>query len=389
MGCPLRRPGQDGAPDDDREKEAERVAQTEASDPWWKKASLTTVAMSQACATTSSAVVPPTATARTTKRLVVRGERSNRGSKGPPPRRPETAAVPVVPGVRAGALGSGRARATALLVVRRGLRTSSTPALCIWRSHCGQEVLATPGAEDPRYQRHVNPKGVTTAAIRWSARARVCSVRAHKLTESHVHARRSYVHDHGREPDRSVLPLVPLTEELTIALLICVDMGVAFAETAGRELAELMAPATTRDRRVGGDDGHSARDRGQPRARPRRLRDPAQDARRSTSARRGRSRCTPSPPTSRSACAWTRHGSTRCGAPGRRRGRRHLDGRLAVVGASSRASDGRRAGGHRDAHDRGRRVEEALGEDAALVRTLGAMPLFHPDGSGGLVEDWG
>jgi adenine/guanine phosphoribosyltransferase-like PRPP-binding protein len=32
---------------------------------------------------------------------------------------------------------------------------------------------------------------------------------------------------------------------------------------------------------------------------------------------------------------------------------------------------------------------EALGTDAALVRTLGAMPLFHPDGAGGLVEDWG
>jgi hypothetical protein len=30
----------------------------------------------------------------------------------------------------------------------------------------------------------------------------------------------------------------------------------------------------------------------------------------------------------------------------------------------------------------------ALGEDAALVQTLGAMPLFHPDGQGGLVEDW-
>jgi hypothetical protein len=33
--------------------------------------------------------------------------------------------------------------------------------------------------------------------------------------------------------------------------------------------------------------------------------------------------------------------------------------------------------------------KEALGEDAALVRSLGAMPLFHPDGAGGLVEDWG
>jgi adenine phosphoribosyltransferase len=39
------------------------------------------------------------------------------------------------------------------------------------------------------------------------------------------------------------LPLVPLNDDLTIALLICVDMGVSFAETAGRELAELMRPA--------------------------------------------------------------------------------------------------------------------------------------------------
>ena len=39
------------------------------------------------------------------------------------------------------------------------------------------------------------------------------------------------------------LPLVPLNDDLTIALLICVDMGVAFAETAGRELADLMRPS--------------------------------------------------------------------------------------------------------------------------------------------------
>ena len=39
------------------------------------------------------------------------------------------------------------------------------------------------------------------------------------------------------------LPLVPLSDDLTIALLICVDMGVSFAETAGREFAELMRPA--------------------------------------------------------------------------------------------------------------------------------------------------
>src|SRR5271163_253142 len=39
------------------------------------------------------------------------------------------------------------------------------------------------------------------------------------------------------------LPLVPLSDDLTIALLICVDLGVSFAEVAGRELADLMRPA--------------------------------------------------------------------------------------------------------------------------------------------------
>jgi adenine/guanine phosphoribosyltransferase-like PRPP-binding protein len=39
------------------------------------------------------------------------------------------------------------------------------------------------------------------------------------------------------------LPLVRMTDDLTIALLICVDHGVAFSERAGRELAEQLAPA--------------------------------------------------------------------------------------------------------------------------------------------------
>jgi len=31
---------------------------------------------------------------------------------------------------------------------------------------------------------------------------------------------------------------------------------------------------------------------------------------------------------------------------------------------------------------------QSLGEDAAKVRALGSIPVFRPDGSGGLVEDW-
>jgi adenine/guanine phosphoribosyltransferase-like PRPP-binding protein len=38
------------------------------------------------------------------------------------------------------------------------------------------------------------------------------------------------------------LPLVALSDDLTIALLICVDHGVHFAEVAGKELADLMRP---------------------------------------------------------------------------------------------------------------------------------------------------
>jgi len=30
----------------------------------------------------------------------------------------------------------------------------------------------------------------------------------------------------------------------------------------------------------------------------------------------------------------------------------------------------------------------SLGEDASMVRALGSIPVFRPDGSGGLVEDW-
>jgi adenine phosphoribosyltransferase len=31
---------------------------------------------------------------------------------------------------------------------------------------------------------------------------------------------------------------------------------------------------------------------------------------------------------------------------------------------------------------------DALGPDAKMVRALGSIPVFRPDGSGGLVEDW-
>ena len=44
------------------------------------------------------------------------------------------------------------------------------------------------------------------------------------------------------------LPLVQVAPDVTIALLVCVDYGVAFSERAGEELAELLAD--TRPERV-------------------------------------------------------------------------------------------------------------------------------------------
>lgn len=51
------------------------------------------------------------------------------------------------------------------------------------------------------------------------------------------------VHETQVGSQRVELPLIPITDELVIALLISVDYGVAFAERAGRELAALLAPA--------------------------------------------------------------------------------------------------------------------------------------------------
>jgi adenine/guanine phosphoribosyltransferase-like PRPP-binding protein len=185
------------------------------------------------------------------------------------------------------------------------------------------------------------------------------------------------------------LPLVQLNEDLTIALLICVDMGVAFAETAGRELAELMAPARPEivvsvatmgiplaieaTRALGLDDYvilhktpkiHLGESWSEPvysitTDKPQRLRmDPARVA-----AVRGRR-----------AAVVDDVISTGASLSSALRLVRRMDAEPVVIGTLMTEGGG---------------WKQALGDDADLVRTLGAMPLFHPDGSGGLVEDWG
>ena len=185
------------------------------------------------------------------------------------------------------------------------------------------------------------------------------------------------------------LPLVPLNDDLTIALLICVDMGVAFAETAGRELAEMMRPAQPEivvsvatmgipiaieaSRALGLDDYvilhktpkiHLGEEWAEPvysitTDKPQRLRmDPAR-----VQAVRGKR-----------VAVVDDVISTGASLASALRLVRRMDADPVVIGTLMTEGGG---------------WKSVLGEDAAKVRTLGAMPLFHPDGQGGLVEDWG
>ena len=183
------------------------------------------------------------------------------------------------------------------------------------------------------------------------------------------------------------LPLVALSDELTIALLITVDLGVAFAETAGRELAELMRPprpeiivsvatmgiplAIEASRALGVDDYVILH--------------------KTPKIHLGEtwpSRSTPSRRTHRSACAWIRPGSmpsavagwpsSTTSSPRVPRSRRHC----ASSGAwtPSRSSSG--------PYDRGHRRGGPLGEDAALVVPSAACRCSAPILRGPRLEDW-
>lgn len=185
------------------------------------------------------------------------------------------------------------------------------------------------------------------------------------------------------------LPLVPLSDELTIALLICVDLGVHFAETAGRELAELMAPfepdiivsvatmgiplAIEASRALGIDDYvilhktpkiHLGEEWAEPVVSittdtPQRLRmDPSR-----VGAVRGRR-----------VAVVDDVISTGASLSAALRLVRRMEADPVVIGTLM---------------TEGTAWQRALGPDAEHVRALGAMPLFRPTEGGGLVEDWG
>lgn len=184
------------------------------------------------------------------------------------------------------------------------------------------------------------------------------------------------------------LPLVQVAPTVTIALLICVDLGVSFSERAGRELADLLRPvrpdvvvsvatmgiplAIETTRALGLDDYVILH--------------------KTPKIHLGDTWAEPVRSITTGANQTLRLDPARVSAV---RGRR-----VAVVddvvstGASLRAALNllRRVGAEPVVVGafltEGRVWERALGDDAGLVTSLGAIPLFHPDAKGSLEEDW-
>ncbi len=185
------------------------------------------------------------------------------------------------------------------------------------------------------------------------------------------------------------LPLVPVAEDLVIALLITVDLGVAFAEQAGRELAAELAPlapeivvsvatmgiplAIEVSRTLDLDDYVI-------------LHKTPKIHLGETYSEPVRSITTGSPQTLRLDPA-------RVPAVGGRRVAVVDDIVSSGASMSSALTLIRRAGGVPVAvgtlMTEGSAWRAALGPDQALVRSLGALPVFHPDPAGdGVWEDW-
>ena len=198
--------------------------------------------------------------------------------------------------------------------------------------------------------------------------------------------RGTYVVDIGSQ--QLELPIVSLNDNLALALLITVDVGVAFLERAGKELAEVLEPyevdivatvatmgiplAVEVTRHLGLDRYvvlhktpkiHLADAISEP------VRSITTDAEQRLLFDRARI----SDVQGKRVAIVDDVVSTGASTGATLRLLRGVGADVVVIGTLVTE-----AGLWRD----------ALGDDAQMVRALGSIPVFRPDGSGGLVEDW-
>jgi adenine phosphoribosyltransferase len=184
------------------------------------------------------------------------------------------------------------------------------------------------------------------------------------------------------------LPLVPLGDDLTLALLITVDMGLHFMSTAGRELADILRPyqvdivatvatmgipvAVEVTRALGLDQYvilHKT-----PKIH---LADAVREPVRSITTNADQQLL-----------------FDRVRIPDVQGKRVAIVDDVISTGASTGAALRLLRSVGAEVVAIGTLVTEAslwrtsLGEDAQMVRALGSIPIFRPDGQGGLVEDW-
>jgi adenine phosphoribosyltransferase len=184
------------------------------------------------------------------------------------------------------------------------------------------------------------------------------------------------------------LPLVPLGDDLTLALLITVDMGLHFMSTAGRELADILRPyevdivatvatmgipvAVEVTRALGLDQYvilHKT-----PKIH---LADAVREPVRSITTNADQQLL-----------------FDRVRIPDVKGKRVAIVDDVISTGASTGAALRLLRSVGAEVVAIGTLVTEAslwrtsLGEDAQMVRALGSIPIFRPDGQGGLVEDW-
>jgi adenine phosphoribosyltransferase len=185
------------------------------------------------------------------------------------------------------------------------------------------------------------------------------------------------------------IPLVPLSDDLTIALLITVDHGVGFASQAGRDLSERLAPfnaeivasvatmgiplAIEVTRALGLDDYvilhktpkiHLADAIAEP------VRSITTDKEQRLLFDRARVAAVRGRRVALVDDVISTGGSIRAAL----NLLRSIDAEPVVIGALV---------------TEGSAWRETLGADAGLVRALGKIPLFRPSDDGTLIEDWG